>query len=311
MDITTTILEFINRLRVEGFSKYTIVAYTNNLDQFRRYLAKRNINDIKQITRTIVIDYQANIMSLPVAIETKGIKLKVVRRLFGYLVENKKLLIDPTESIAIIKRRTRKNQTVLTSEEIEELRSLPDLTNKLQSRNRAIIEVLYSCALRINELVNLNLNDSDMEEKVLYIRKGKGDKDRTVPIGKLAMKYLKKYLTEIRPWYVKRNPYEQRLFVNRSGRPLGKGSIRAFLRKYRIQAEIKKSISPHTFRRTCATHFLKNGADIRYVQELLGHKSLRTTQEYTRINSSEIKEIHNKTHPGINIRNDKGENHDN
>lgn len=133
---------------------------------------------------------------------------------------------------------------------------------------------------------------------------GKGKKQRVVPLSKGAVKYLKEYLEKIRPWHGRKNPKERSLFLNNSGLPLKKGSVQSFMRKYRIEAGIKKPVSPHTFRRTCATHLLQQGADIRYIQKLLGHRRLSTTQLYTKVIPVDVKEIHNKTHP--NIRGQRG-----
>lgn len=315
MDITAILSEFINRLKAEGFSNHTIRSYHKHLDQFRVYLAARHINDIKHITCNTVLDYQAIVMAQPVATETKAMKLRAVRRLFGYLVENRKLLIDPTDGLLKLRRKARKIGVVLTAEEIERLRDQPDLTRNAHIRNRAMIELMYSAGVRISELLNLNLGDADRDENVLYIWNGKGGKDRVVPLSKPARTHLARYLCEARPWYTKKKPREKRLFVNRSGLPFTAINVRAFLRKYRITAGIEKSVSPHTLRRTCATHFLKQGADIRYVQELLGHQRLSTTQAYTRLIPSDIKDIHNRTHPGRNIQNPpikkkNGGNHD-
>jgi site-specific recombinase XerD len=134
---------------------------------------------------------------------------------------------------------------------------------------------------------------------VLYIRKGKGKKQRVVPLGKNAVKFLKEHLEKIRPWYGRKNPKERKLFLNQSGLPMTPANIYVNFYKYRDGAGIKKPASPHTFRRSCATHLLQNGADIRYIQKLLGHRHLKTTQAYTRVMPVEVKQTHNRTHPGI------------
>jgi len=138
----------------------------------------------------------------------------------------------------------------------------------------------------------------DLVEKVIHIRKGKGGNQRVVPLGKNAAQYLKEYLENIRSKYARKKAKERKLFLNNEGKPMTDNSIRAFLGHYRKSARIKKTVTPHTFRRTCATHLLQNGADIRYVQKLLGHKYLKTTQRYTKVVRADIKETHNQTHPG-------------
>jgi integrase/recombinase XerD len=136
---------------------------------------------------------------------------------------------------------------------------------------------------------------------VLYIRKGKGKKQRAVPLGKAATAWLKEYLEKIRPYYAKKSPRQRRLFLNHSGRSMTAASVRAALGKYRIEARITKPVSPHVFRRSCATHLVQQGADIRYIQRLLGHRSLKTTQAYTKVMPVEIKQTHEATHPGADL----------
>ena len=159
------------------------------------------------------------------------------------------------------------------------------------------MEVFYSTAIRLNELLTLEVYHVDLTDKVLYIRKGKGKKQRVVPLGKAATSRLREYLEKIRPHYARKRPKQRRLFLLNTGEGMTPASIRTNLRNYRIQAGILKPVSPHTFRRTCATHLLQAGADIRYIQKLLGHRHLKTTQSYTKIMPVQIKQTHEKTHP--------------
>jgi site-specific recombinase XerD len=168
------------------------------------------------------------------------------------------------------------------------------------------MELMYSTAIRANELEALEASHVDIKNNALYIYKGKGKKDRVVPIGKKAASYLEKYLVEVRPHDARNNPKERSLFLTCAGRPLTAISVRYFLTNYRNKAGIKKGVSPHTLRRTCATHLLQQGVDIRYIQELLGHKSLKTTQAYTKVMPVDVKETHNKTHPNISGRRSEG-----
>jgi integrase/recombinase XerD len=160
------------------------------------------------------------------------------------------------------------------------------------------MEVLYATAIRLDEMLHLEIYHADLKDKVLYIRKGKGKKQRVVPLGKTAAAWLKEYLEKIRPYHAKKHPRQRRLLLNHSGRSMTAASVRAALGKYRSQAGITKPVSPHVFRRTCATHLLQQGADIRYIQKLLGHRSLKTTQGYTKVMPVEVKQTHNRTHPG-------------
>ena len=297
LDVVIVIAGCKNHLKARGHAKSTIEGYSKNLDLFRRYLEERSITDIRKVSHQVILDYQEKVMSEPIAVESKALKIRPVRRLFEYLVETHRLLINPTEGIVETSRKNRKIGPVLTIEEMQRLLDQPKLSEKIGLRDRAIMEVLYSTAIRIDEFLNLDLYHADLKDKVLYIRKGKGKKQRVVPLGKNAVKYLTEYLHKIRPYHARKNPKERTLFLNRSGYAISGNCVRAFLRKYRIAAGIKKPVSPHTFRRTCATHLLQQGADIRYIQKLLGHKRLSTTQMYTKVMPVDIKATHNKTHP--------------
>lgn len=298
MDILTTITEFKQHLKALGYAKSTLESYRKNLDLFCRYLQGLELLDMRKVTYALICDYQQAVMVQPIAMESKALKLRPVKRLFEYLVKSHKLLVNPTEGIVETCRKNRKIGSVLTVEEIKKLLEQPNLSLRTGIRDRAIMEVLYATAIRLDELLSLEVYDVDLKDKVLYIRKGKGKKQRVVPLGKNARKYLKEYLEKIRPWYAKKNPKERKLFLNQSGLPMTASNLRVNLRKYRDEAGIKKAVSPHTFRRSCATHLLQNGADIRYIQKLLGHRHLKTTQAYTKVMPVEIKQTHNRTHPG-------------
>jgi integrase/recombinase XerD len=298
LDSVVTIAEFKHQLTARGYAEATIENYRKNLDLFRRYLESRHIADIRKVNHQVILDYQEILLNEPNAMETKAIRIRAVKRLFEYLVETHKLLINPTEGIVETSRKNKKIGTVLTLDEVKKLLAQPNLSLRIHVRDRAVMEVLYSTGIRLDELISLEVYHVDLKDHVLYIRKGKGKKQRVVPLGKKAGHYLREYLEKIRPRYARKNPKERRLFLLNSGLPLNPASIRAFLREYRLQAGIKKPVSPHTLRRTCATHMLQQGADIRYIQKLLGHKHLRTTQGYTKVMPVEVKQIHDRTHPG-------------
>ena len=298
MDIVITIADYKYQLTARGYAQSTIEGYSKSLDLFRRYLEDMDIKDLRKVNHQIILDYQEKVMSEPIARESKALKIRPIKRLFEYLVETHKLLINPTEGIVETNRKNRKPGIVLTLDEIKKLLDQPNLSLRIHIRDRAIMEVLYSTGIRLDEIINLEVYHLDLKEHVLYIRKGKGRKQRVVPLGKNAVKYAREYLEKIRPHYARKNPKERRLFLLNNGLPLNAPSIRAFLREYRLQAGIKKPVSPHTLRRTCATHMLQQGADIRYIQKLLGHRHLSTTQVYTKVMPVEVKKTHEKTHPG-------------
>lgn len=299
MDVVTTITEFKYRLKAKGYAASTIDGYRKRLDEFAAYLTGRKIFDLKTVTNRIIRDYQEAVMGQANAMETKALKIRAVKRLFEHLEQNHLLLVNPTEGIVETCRKNRQPGPVLTQAQVKRLLQQPPLSSRTDIRDRAIMEVLYSTGIRLNELICLEVYHADLKDKVLYIRKGKGGRQRVVPLGTEARKYLKEYLDKIRPYYSRKNPRERRIFLLNTGQPMTPESIRTMLIKYKKQARIKTSASPHTLRRSCATHLLQNGADIRYIQKLLGHKRLSTTQAYTRVMPMEVKHTHVKTHPGI------------
>lgn len=298
METQALLVGFKDQLQAGGYAPSTIGAYMYFLDYFVEYLLEQGIDDLKKVTREVMGEYHALVQKLPVSEETKGQRLRPVKRLFGWLLDSHRLLIDPTEGLQETVRRGRKIPPVLTAEEMQKVLEQPNLSLRTQIRDRAIMETLYTSAIRLDELVHLTVHDVDLKDKVLYVRKGKGNRQRVTPLGQTAVRFIREYLENIRPRYAKKNRKERRLFLTNEGKPISGGTIRAFLRLYRIKSGINKPLSPHTFRRSCATHLMQQGADIRYVQKLLGHKRLRTTQQYTKVMPVDIKKTHEQTHPG-------------
>jgi len=307
VDILTIITEYKHQLKTRGYAKATICGYSNNIDCFAHYLAERQLTDIKKINHRLILDYQEHIMSGNNAMETNALKIRAVKRLFEYLDETHRLLVNPTEGIVETRRKNRKIGPVLTISEVKKLLSQPNLSLKIHIRDRAIMEILYSTGIRLGELLGLEIYHVELKDKVLYIRKGKGNKQRVVPLGNDAATYVREYLTKVRPFYTKKNPKERKIFLLHTGLAMTPESVRSILAKYRKQAGIKKNISPHTLRRTCATHLLQNGADIRYIQKLLGHSCLKTTQAYTKVMPVDVKKIHEQTHPNVKNQTRQGE----
>ena len=299
MDADTTIQEYRRQLQALGYAEKTVESYRKSLSEFNAYLHACDINDLRQVNRQVISQYKQAVMEQKNSLETKALKLRPVKRLFEYLFKTNRLLINPTEGLVETCRKNRKIPHVLTVAEMNELLQQPNLSFRMQIRNRAIMEVLYATGIRLDELLHLTVHDPDLKEKTLFIRKAKGRKQRLVPLGKNSIAFLREYLEKIRPRHAARNPRERTLFLTAAGRPLTPASVRQAIREYRISAGIQKTVSPHTFRRTMATHLLQQGADIRYVQELLGHSRLSTTQVYTRVTPSDVKQSHNRYHPGV------------
>jgi integrase/recombinase XerD len=299
MDVVVVVAEFKNHLKVLGYGKRTIESYSWGLGEFEAYLAGRGLTDLRKVTHQVVVAYQEKLMADPISTESRAVKIRPVKRLFEHLTETHRLLINPADGIVETCRKNRRIGTVITVDEVKRLLLQPNLSLRLGIRDRAIMEMLYSTGIRVDELIGLEVYHADVKDGILYVRKGKGKKQRVVPLGKPAAHYLKEYLGRIRPHYAKKTHRERRLFLNHSGHPITSDAIRQVLRKYRVRAGIKKSVSPHVLRRTCATHMLQQGADIRYVQKLLGHRHIRTTQYYTKVMPIDVKKTHAKTHPGV------------
>jgi integrase/recombinase XerD len=299
MDIDTAKIRFKNYLESSGYAASTVECYCVYLGYFLDYLKAVTVMDLKQVTHETIRTYQLLVADMAIAEETKGMRLRPVKRLFGWLLDTHRLLLDPTENIRETNRQNRTVPEVLTVAEMRLLLEQPNLSLRMQIRDRAIMETLYSSGIRLNELVQLTVHDVDLKDKVLHIRKGKGNRQRVVPIGKNAATYLQEYLKNIRPRYARKNKQQRRLFLTDQGKPVTGNSIRTSLFHYKKAAGITKTASPHSFRRSCATHLLQQGADIRYVQKLLGHRHIRTTQIYTRVYPIDLKKTHTRTHPGL------------
>jgi integrase/recombinase XerD len=299
MDADATIREYREQLQALGYAEATVEIYRKNLGRFDRYLVEIGVTDLRRVSRQLILDYKAAVMAEANSLETKALKLRPVKRLFEHLLATNRLLVNPAEGLVETCRKNRKIPPVLTVAEVLALMQQPNLSFAMQIRNRAIMEVLYATGIRLNELLQLTVHDPDLKEKTLFIRKGKGGKQRVVPLGKNAGFYLQEYLTKIRPRHAAKNPRERSLFLRNTGEPLAPELLRQAIRDYRIKAGIEKTVSPHTLRRTCATHLLQQGADIRYIQELLGHSRIETTQAYTRVMPVEVKNSHDRYHPGL------------
>jgi integrase/recombinase XerD len=294
------LFNFRQHLKVLGRSRATVDLYT---DQARKFLQTAAADDIRQVTKS---DIEAYIEGLydhktdkgkPYTTGTICTKVRAVKRLFEYLETANIIFINPCEAI----REPQKDKTlprhVLTRKEIRALLDQPNLGLMTGIRDRAILEVFYSTGIRLRELCALTVFDADLQGGMIRVNKGKGGKDRVVPLGKHAVKCLREYITKARPRLTKKNRKERRLFINRYGDPSSVQVVGIMIRTFARQARIKKQVTAHVLRHTFATALVKNGADITAVQKMLGHADLATTQQYIRALGLDIKAVHQKTHP--------------
>ena len=276
----------------------TIKGYASDLRRFFAFMRKKGIADLRSVKRSDIREYQTELMGMTWTAHTIHAHLRAVRRLYEFLDDQGRILMNPAVGIRMPKLERALPRTVLTRSEMRKLLNAPDTSMPVGIRDRAMLEVFYSTGLRLAELCHLTIHDVDLLNGYLRINSGKGCKDRVVPLGKKARKYLNEYLRHVRGRFTRRNRDERALFVGqRDGRAMKDVYVRIIVKEHARRAGIRKKISPHVFRHTCATHMLEGGADISQVQRLLGHVLINTTQIYTRVAQPDVKKTHQKTHP--------------
>ncbi|MHB0885102.1 MAG: site-specific tyrosine recombinase XerD [Bacillota bacterium] len=287
--------DFIDYLSVErGLALNTLESYGRDLRQYSDFLDKGRFSEIEQATRATIISYLLHLEKQGKATATIARRLAALKSFYQFLVREKILDRDPTANLESPKLEKRLPR-VLSVKEVDQLLRQPNPVTPSGLRDRAMLELLYATGIRVSELVNLNLVDINLE--MGYVRcTGKGSKERIVPLGSVAQRSVQEFLQRGRPRLVK-SADEQALFVNHHGRRLTRQGFWKIVKKYAADARIDKEITPHTLRHSFATHLLENGADLRSVQEMLGHADISTTQIYTHITKGRLKEVYAKTHP--------------
>lgn len=285
-------------LRLDGYSPATIDNYADQLKRFGEWLHRRRIRDLRALTRARLLAYQGDVRREPISRETQALRIRAVKRLYGHLVAQGHLLLDPTEGIQEISRRHTLPKPVLSTSEMKRLLAAPDVSQPLGIRDRALLEVLYATGVRVGELERVAQQDLDLREGTMHLRFTKGGRPRVVPLGRNAVHWLRRYVDDVRPKLVRHRPFEVALFVVRGGRGLRQYQVRALLRQYCESARISKVVTPHLMRHSCATHLMRAGADLRAIQELLGHTRLSSTVLYTRVAPLDVKASHQRYHPG-------------
>jgi integrase/recombinase XerD len=295
--------EFIAWMRVRNTAEYTQHNRRACVAQFVRWANERGIEDPMEVTRPVLESYQRYLYyyrqknGRPLTFRTQYARLMPVRTWFRWLVRNNHILHNPASDLDMPKLEKRLPRAVLNEEEVERVMIQPDLRDPLGVRDRAILETFYSTGIRRMELVNLKLYNVDHLRGTLSVWLGKGKKDRVVPIGERALLWVDKYLREARPQLVM-EPDEGTIFLSIEGGPFHPDRMSKLVRDYVEQANLGKSGACHMLRHTMATLMLDNGADIRFIQEMLGHSELESTQIYTQVSIRQLKKIHSATHPG-------------
>ena len=291
MDISELIEEFLRYLKIDrGYSINTINSYKVDLEKFQNFNNNKNINNIDSNDLKSYIKFLNN-----EGLNDKSMSRNIscIKSFYKFLIINNFVKFNISDILYIPK--TRKSLPSTLSEEDVLLLLDIKLTDSYSYRNKAMLELMYSCGLRVSELINLKLQDVDLSNDLIRIF-GKGSKDRIVPIGDYAKEYLEKYIYEYRGLMLKGKPCDY-VFINNHGLGLTRQAFFKIIKKIANEKGIKKDISPHILRHSFASHLLKNGADLRTIQELLGHSSISTTQIYTHVSSEQLHSNYEEFHP--------------
>jgi len=283
----------------ENVSTNTLRGYRSDLEQLLRYAAERLDVELAAVECSVLDDRLVRSMLVDLlranSASTVARKLSSIRRLCRHLLRQEVLTVDPMATIATPKQEKRLPNH-LTVDDMFRFLSAPDAATPAGVRDRALLEVIYSAGLRVSEAVGLDWSDIDQDLEVLRVR-GKGKKERVVPIGRKALEALSAYRERIPELCPKRADDQPAVFLNRRGGRLTTRSVARAVDKYTVQSGLSSKISPHALRHSFATHLLGAGADLRAIQELLGHASLSTTQKYTHVNLDQLMETYDKAHP--------------
>lgn len=289
------ITEYLHYLNIErGLSANTRKSYERDLEQYLAFLKEQNITDWQQVDRYMVISYLEEMNKQKKAAATITRTISALRRFHQFLRQERLTDHDPMQHIDTPKK-AQKLPSTLTLAEVEKIIEAPDTSKLLGIRDRAILEVMYATGMRVSELVGLKLGDLHLSLGLVQTI-GKGDKERIIPLGDHAIRWLERYLDEVRPLLVK-NDSETHLFVNNHGTGLSRQGIWKNLKQIVREAGVYKTVTPHTLRHSFATHLLENGADLRTVQELLGHADISTTQIYTHITKKRMTDVYKQHFP--------------
>ncbi|AXG72088.1 tyrosine recombinase XerD [Kordia sp. SMS9] len=296
MKWTHALRDFTHFLKIErGLSENTIVNYSHDIEKLIRYIERTKINDtplsIDEATMQSFIYEIAKVVNA----RSQTRIISGLKSFFTYLVFEEYRKDNPMEMIEAPKIG-RKLPDTLALEDIEKLIDAIDLSSSEGHRNKAIIETLYGCGLRVSELVNLKLSDLFFDEGFIRVT-GKGDKQRFVPIGPITQKHITLYVKESRPFVKEVPEFSDTVFLNRRGKQLTRVMIFTIIKRLVEKIGLKKNVSPHTFRHSFATHLLENGADLRAIQLMLGHESITTTEIYMHVDRKHLADIMEKFHP--------------
>ena len=299
---------YIESLGARNYAEGTMAGRRDALKVFLTWAAERDLTRASQVTRPILESYQrwlwrcnkANGQRL--GWSTQRNRVGTLKDFFRWVTRQDAILHNPASELELPRMEKRLPKTVLTQTEVERLLAVPDVNDPLGIRDRTILETFYSCGLRRTELCHLELPDVNSDRRTLHVRLGKGKKDRMVPIGARAIGWLERYLKEVRPRLCL-DTRTQALFLTGYGGAFNPDVVSRMVTTWLEMAGMKRRGSCHVLRHSCATHMLENGADIRFIQQLLGHAKLDTTAIYTEVSIKQLQEVHARCHPTSKIEN--------
>ena len=293
---------YIQYMKAMAYSEQTIDYRKMELRYFLCWCEERSINQLSQITHAIIQRYQRHLATTPqksgklLSVATQRNRLTAIKMWFKFLMKEHHIHSNPCSEMEMPRLGKQLPKQPLTHEEAELILAQPDIETDLGIRDRAILETFYSTGVRRMELVNLQLSDINVDAGIVAVRAGKGRKDRFIPIGDRALEWVNKYSQDVRPHYeIPSSP--QNLFLSNLGLALNKHRLGDRVNRYVRKSGVARNGACHLFRHTAATQMLNNGADIRYIQEMLGHAHLATTEIYTHIAIQKLKDVHTETHP--------------
>ena len=306
--LEAAIAQYLEWIAVHGFSGDTVNTRRAYLGYFREWCHERGLAEPIEITRPILERYQRWLYHYrksngqPLGFRTQHTRLQAIKSFFQWMARQNLLLHNPASEIVLPRMEHRLPKYVLTAEEAEQIIQQAVVTNPEGLRDRAILETFYSTGMRRMELANVKIYDIDADRTTLTIRQGKGRKDRVIPIGERALAWIDKYMRESRPQLLTGGGDDGTVFLTHMGEPFDRKQLTSLVRRYLIDSKVGKMGGCHLFRHTVATLMLENGADIRVIQEMLGHAKLTTTELYTRVSINLLRQVYSATHPAAHLK---------
>lgn len=308
LSVETAVARHLTWLRAHNYAEATLAARAWTLGLFCRWTDERGVGQVADLVPELIERYQRHLSQQrkadgwPLSFRTQRARLVPLRTFCRWLKREGLLAANPAEDLIMPQAEQHLPKAILTPGEVETILGQPDVSLPTGLRDRTILETLYSTGLRRTELVRVRLGDLDPERGVLMVRQGKGKRDRVTPIGERALLWIKKYLSDARPKLVRVKVADSGwLFLTERGGPIAPKHLSWLVTGYMTRSGVGKPGSCHLFRHTLATLMLENGADLRYVQAMLGHACLQTTQLYTHVSIKALQEVHARTHPAATL----------